>query len=194
MSRDHFDFFDLFFKGTVSRCCHAPNFDFWTGCGEIKRCEKSKRTLKNPFASRLVEFDTTLKLLRITDQWYIVPVEFRFGRNRDFLALLLLQLVGGPKDGKRFYADWRLICSASFHTSWANCVRNTQKWNSNNYRDCKKESIETWMWLMRSYGIKLREQNVLPRRVSKLLNEPSYGRQNQTNRRYMFRKTSAMKS
>ena len=26
---------------------HAPNFDFWTGCREIKRCEESKRTLKN---------------------------------------------------------------------------------------------------------------------------------------------------
>ena len=38
------------------------------------------------------------------------------------------------------------------------------------------------------------KQNVLQRRVSKLLNEPPYGRQNQTNRRYMFRKTSAMKS
>ena len=21
---------------------HAPNFDFWTGCREIKRCEESK--------------------------------------------------------------------------------------------------------------------------------------------------------
>ena len=38
------------------------------------------------------------------------------------------------------------------------------------------------------------KQNVLQRRVSKLLNEPPYGRQNQSNRRYMFRKTSAMKS
>ena len=47
---------------------HAPNFDFWTGCPEIKRCVESKRTLKNPFASRLAEFNTTLKLLRITDQ------------------------------------------------------------------------------------------------------------------------------
>ena len=50
----------------------------------IKRCEESRRTLKNPFASRLAEFRTTLKLLRITDQWYIVPVKFRFGRNQDF--------------------------------------------------------------------------------------------------------------
>ena len=47
---------------------HAPNLDFWTGCREIKRCEESKRTLKNPFASRLAGFNTTLKLLRITDQ------------------------------------------------------------------------------------------------------------------------------
>ena len=38
------------------------------------------------------------------------------------------------------------------------------------------------------------KQNVLQRRISKLLNEPSYGRQNQTHRRYMFRKISAMKS
>ena len=37
------------------------------------------------------------------------------------------------------------------------------------------------------------KQNVLQRRVSKLLNEPPYGRQNQTNRRDMFRKTSAMR-
>ena len=133
----------------------APNFDFWTGCREIKRCEVSKRTLKNPFASRLAEFNAALKPLRIRDQWYIVPIKFRFGRKRDFLALLLLLLAGGPKDGKRFDADWRLISSASFHTSLDNCERNTQKWNSNN-RDCKKETIETWMWLRRSCGIKLR--------------------------------------
>ena len=61
---------------------HAPNFDFRTGCREIKRCEESKRTLKNPFASGLTELNTTLKLLRITDQWYIVPAKFRFERNR----------------------------------------------------------------------------------------------------------------
>ena len=84
---------------------HAPNFDFRTGCREIKRCEESERTLKNPFASRFAEFNTTLKRLRITDQLYIVLVKFRFGRNRHFLALLLLQLAGGPKDGKRFDAD-----------------------------------------------------------------------------------------
>ena len=62
---------------------HAPNFDFRIGC-EIKRCDASERTLKNPFASRLAEFNITLKLLRITDQLYIVPVKFRFRRNQDF--------------------------------------------------------------------------------------------------------------
>ena len=25
---------------------HAPNFDFWTGCREMKRCEEGKKTLK----------------------------------------------------------------------------------------------------------------------------------------------------
>ena len=135
---------------------HAPNFDFRTGCRKIKRWEESKRTLKNQFASRFSELNTTLKLLRITDQWYIVPVKLRFGRNRDFLALLLLPLAGGTNDGKRFDADWRLISSASFHTSSDNCERNTQKWNSNN-KDCKKETIETLMWLRRSCGGELRE-------------------------------------
>ena len=111
----------------------------------------------NPFASRLAEFNTTLKLLRITDQWYIVPGELRFGQNLDCLArLLLLPLAGGPKYAKRFDADWRLTSSASFHTSSDNCERNTQKWNSNN-KDCKKETIETLMWLRRSCGGELRE-------------------------------------
>ena len=125
----------LKFKEQYPVIAHAPNSDFWTGCREIKRCEESKRTLKNPFASRLAEFNTTLKLLRITDQWYIVPVKFRFGQNLDFLALLLLPLAGGPKDWKHFDADWRLISSASFYTSSDNCERNTQKWNSSLNKD-----------------------------------------------------------
>ena len=77
-----------------------------TWCREIKRYEERERNSKNPFASRLAEFDTTLKPLRITDQWYIVPVKFRFGRNRVFLALLVLPLDGGPKEGKRYYWTW----------------------------------------------------------------------------------------
>ena len=156
--------------------------------------EESKRTLKNPFALRLAEFNTTLKLPRITDQWYIVPVKFRFGRNLDFLALLLLPLAGGPKDWKHFDADWRLISSASFHTSSDNCERNTQKWNSNNFKTVRKKPLRHWCdWGDLVEG-SFAKQNVLQRHVSKLLNEPPYGRQNQTNRRYMFRKTSAMKS
>ena len=97
-------FLDLILKEQYPVTAHAPNFDFWTGCREIKRCEESKRTLKNPFASRLTGFNTTLKLLRITDQWYIVPVKFWFGQNLDFLALLLLPLAGGPKDWSHFDA------------------------------------------------------------------------------------------
>ena len=63
----------------VLHTAHAPNFNFRTGCREIKRCEESKRTLKNPFASRFAEFGTTLKLLRITDQWYIVSIWAKSG-------------------------------------------------------------------------------------------------------------------
>ena len=40
---------------------HVPNFDFLTGCRKFKRCEESKRTLKNPFALPLAKFDTTKK-------------------------------------------------------------------------------------------------------------------------------------
>ena len=60
----------------------------------------------------------------------IVPVKFRFGRNLDFLVLLLLPLARGPKDGKCFDACLKayfLFSSASFHTSSDNCERNTHK-------------------------------------------------------------------
>ena len=52
-----------FSKEQYAVTAHAPNCDFWTGYPEIKRCEESKRTLKNPFASRLAEFNTTLKIM-----------------------------------------------------------------------------------------------------------------------------------
>ena len=32
---------------------HLPNFDFLTGCRKFKRCEESKRILKNQFALAL---------------------------------------------------------------------------------------------------------------------------------------------
>ena len=133
---------------------HAPNFDFWTGCRKIKRCEESRRTLKNPFASRLAEFSTTLKLLRITDQRCNVPVEFRFGRSRDFFGVTFIAVGRRTKDEKSFDADWRLNFFASFHTSSDNCVRNTQKWNSNN-KDGNKETIEALMWLFWGDLVKL---------------------------------------
>ena len=105
-----------------------------------------KRMSRNQ--SRLAEFNTALKFFRITDQWHIVAIKFPFGRNRDFLALLLLPLTGGPKDWKRFDADWRLIssASASFHTNSDNCERNTQKWNSNNYLHANCSSLVTLRW------------------------------------------------
>ena len=56
---------------------HVPTFDFLTGCGEFKRCEGCKRTLKDPFASHLAEFDTTLKLLRMTDQIFPLRAHYR---------------------------------------------------------------------------------------------------------------------
>ena len=49
----------------------------------IQKMRGEKEDLKNPLASRLLVFDTTLKLLRLTDQWYIVPVVDKFfGCNR----------------------------------------------------------------------------------------------------------------
>ena len=36
----------LLLKEQYPVTAHAPNFDFWTGCREIKRCDESKRTLK----------------------------------------------------------------------------------------------------------------------------------------------------
>ena len=52
-----------YLKARYPVTAHTPNFDFRTGCHEIKRCEESKRTLKNPFASRFAEFNTTLTVV-----------------------------------------------------------------------------------------------------------------------------------
>ena len=119
---------------------HAPNFDFWTGCREIKRCEESRRTLKNPFASRLAEFSITLKLLRITDQWC------NLGEIEIFWRYFYCLWPENQKMGSVLMPIEDLISSASFHTSSDNCERNTQKRNSN-YKDYKKETIGTLMWL-----------------------------------------------
>ena len=111
------------------------------------------------------------------------------------LALFSLPLAGRPKDGKRFDAGGRLISSASFLTISDNCERNTPKWNSNNKDSVRKKPLRhgcDWGDLVELSFVK---HNVWQRRVSKLLNERSYGRQNQTNRHNMFRNlTSGMKS
>ena len=143
---------------------------FWRNVAKFKRCEQSKRTLKNPFALRLAEFDTTLKVLRIADQWYIDSVKFRSERNRDFLALLSLLLAGGPRKGKRFNASLRLISPTSFHTSSDNRERNTQKWNSNNKHYVRMKSSRhgcDWGDLVEFNSVKF----ILQWRVSKLLNK-----------------------
>ena len=130
---------------------------FWTGCPEIKRCEDSKRTLKNQFASRLAELDTTPKLLRITDQWYIVPVEFRLWRNRDFLELLYCRWPEDQKTGSPLMPIEGFLFPLPASIQAQIIVKGIRKkWNSSN-RDYKKETIETWKWLRRSCGIKLRE-------------------------------------
>lgn len=115
---------------------------FWQGFWEFKRHEESKRMLKNLFASRLAEFDTTLrlKLLRIAGQWYI-PIKLWFGRNPELLAFLSLPLAGGLREGRRFDAYQRLIFSTSFHTSSDNRDRNMQKWNSNNRGYVRKKPL-----------------------------------------------------
>ena len=163
---------------------------FWRDVAKFKRCEESKRTLKNLFASRLAEFDSILKLLRVTCRSMINCFrKFRFGRNRDFLALLSLLLAG---KGKRFNASLRLFSPASFHTSSDNRERNTQKWNSNNNHYVRKKPLRhgcDWADLVELNSVK----HGLQRHVSKLLNKLPYGRQSQTNRHYMLRETSAMK-
>ena len=172
---------------------HAPNFEFWTGCREIKRWEESKRILKNPFASRLAGFNTTLKLLRIIDQWYIVPVKFRFGQNLDFLALLLLPLAGGPKIRSTLMPiEGLFLLLASIQAQIiVKGIRRNETATIETVR--KKPLIHGCDWGDLVEG-SFAKQNVLQRRVSKLLNESPYGRQNRTNRRYMFWKTSDMKS
>ena len=75
-----------------------------------------------------------------------------------------------------------------------NSERNTQKWNSNKKDYLRKKPLRhgcDWGDLVE---LSFAKHNVLQRCVSKLLNKPSYGRQNQTNRHNMFWEKSAMKS
>ena len=79
---------------------HAATFDFWTGCLEIKRCEESKKTLKNPFASRLAEFNTSLKNfsgLQIND--ILFPLRFDLGEVGIFWRYFYCRWLGDQKMG-----------------------------------------------------------------------------------------------
>ena len=57
---------------------YQTSIDFLTGCTchEFQRCEESKRTLNNSFASR-AEVDTALKRLRI-NIWF--PLSYELGK------------------------------------------------------------------------------------------------------------------
>ena len=162
------------------------------GC-EIKRCEVSERTLKNPFASRLAEFNITLKLRRITDQWYIVPVKFRFGRNQDFWRYFYCRWPEDQRMGSALMPiEGLFLLPASIQAQVI--MKETRRNETATIKTVRKKPLRHWCDWGDLVELSFVKQNFLQRRVSKLLNEPPYGRQNQTNRRYMFRKTSAMKS
>ena len=146
------------------------------------------------FASCLAEFNTTLKLLRITDQWYIVPVKFWFGRNQDFLALLLLPLAGGDqKMGRALMPiEGLFLLLASIQAQII--VKGIRRNETATIKTVRKKPLRHWCGWGDLVQLSFVKQNLLQQRLGKLLNEPPYGRQNQTKRRYMFRKTSAMKS
>ena len=148
----------------------------------------------NMFALCLAEFNTTLKLLRITDQWYIVPVKFWFGRNQDFLALLLLPLAGGDqKMGSALMPiEGLFLLLASIQAQII--VKGIRRNETATIKTVRKKPLRHWCGWGDLVQLSFVKQNLLQQRVGKLLNEPPYGRQNQTKRRYMFRKTSAMKS
>ena len=181
----------MFLKEQYPVTAHAPNFDFWTGCREIKRCEESKRILKNPFASRLAGFNTTLKLLRIIDQWYIVPVKFRFGQNLDFWRYFYCRWPEDQKIGSTLMPiEGLFLLLASIQAQLI--VKGIRRNETATIKTVRKKPLRHWCdWGDLVEG-SLAKQNVLQRRVSKLLNESPYGRQNRTNRRYTFWKTSDM--
>ena len=115
---------------------------------------KDVRRLREPWKIRLHRAWPSLILHRNLSELQI-PVEFRFGRNRDFLTLLSFPSVRGPREVKRFNASWRLISPANFHTSSDNRERNMQKWNSNNRDYVRKKPLRhgcDWRDQRRSWG------------------------------------------
>ena len=146
------------------------------------------------FASCLTEFNTTLKLLRITDQWYIVPVKFWFGQNQDFLALLLLPLARGDQKMRSALIpiEGLFLLLASIQAQII--VKGIRRNETATIKTVRKKPLRHWCGWGDLVQLSLVKQNLLQRGVRKLLNEPPYGRQNQTKRCCMFIKTSAMKS
>ena len=149
---------------------------------------ESKRTLKNPFASHLAEFNTTLKLLRITDQWNLVPVKFRFGQIWSFWRYFYCRWPEDQKIGSALMPiDGLFLLLASIQAQII--VKGIRGNETAAIKTVRKKPLRHWCdWgdLVKGSFV---NQNVLQRRVSKHLNEPPYGRENQTNRRHMFRKT-----
>ena len=165
--------------------CACTKLWFRTGCREIKRCKESKRTLKNPLASRLAEFDTILKRLRITDQWYIVPVKFRSGRNRVFYRYFYCRWLEDQNMGSALMPiEGLFLPPASIQAQII--VKGIRRNGTATIETVRKKPLRHWCDWGDLVELSFVKQNVLQRRVSKLLNEPPYGRQNQTNRRYMF--------
>ena len=121
---------------------HAPNFDFWTGCREIKRSQESKRTLKNPFASRLGEFDTSLKLLSITEKWYFWCYFCRWPEDQKMGSAFM------PIEGL-----FLLLASIQAQV----IVKGIRRNETATTETVRKKPLRPWIWLRRSCGIKLRE-------------------------------------
>ena len=127
--------------------------------------------------------------LRIND--ILFPLSFDLGKIGIFWSYFYCRWPENQKMGSAFTPiEGLFLLPASIQ---AQIIVKGIRRNDSNNRDCKKETIETCDWID-LVELSFVKQNVLQRRVSKLLNKPPYGRQNQTNKRYMFRKTSAIKS
>ena len=129
---------DLFIlKNQYSVTANVPNFDFLTGCWE-SRCKESKRTLRNPFASRLAEFDTTLKL-QIND--ILFPLSFDLSYIGIFWRYFHFRWPEDQDRGSALMPVEGLFLSPSFHKSSDNRERNTQKWNGKNKDYVRKKPL-----------------------------------------------------
>ena len=147
---------------------------------DVAKSEDARR-VRDLEKLRLAEFNTTLKLLRITDQWYIVPVKFWFGRNLDFLALLLLPLAEDQKMGDALMPIESLFLLLAFIQAQI-IVKGIRRNETATIKTVRKKQLRHWCDWGDLVELSLVKQNVLQRRISKLLNESLYGRQNQTNR------------